>query len=207
MRPHLCVIALAFVLSAASPPASGLSERLQTLSPGERLELLRGMEAEGRADAEVYFQLGNTYFAMEELDSAVTSFRRAVEADTTFSRAWVNMGLAYDSQRKYSDAEQAFEHALAINPRDVLAICHLGYLHFTHGKTNDAIDLYLKALDIDPESAQAHYNLGLAFADSRIFGEALVEWEKVIELDDGDLAKAAAENVELIRTYMELDEE
>ena len=59
---------------------------------------------------------------------------------------------------------------------------------------------------IDPECAQAHYNLGLAFADAKIFGEALLEWKKVVEIDgDGDLGRTAAENVELIQTYMELE--
>ena len=59
---------------------------------------------------------------------------------------------------------------------------------------------------VNPNSAQARYNLGLAFAETRIFNEALIEWNKVIEIDpDGPLGKIAAENVELIKTYMELD--
>ena len=66
---------------------------------------------------------------------------------------------------------------------------------------------YRKALKIDPNSAQARYNLGLAFANFKLFKEALVEWQKVVELDpEGELGKLAAENVELIKTYVELGE-
>jgi tetratricopeptide (TPR) repeat protein len=188
---------------------SALSAQLESMSPEERLSFLRDREAGGDAGADVYFQLGNTFFSMEELDSAVVYYARALEVDTTFSKAWVNMGLAYDSMRprQRDAAQRAFEEALEINPRDVLAMCHLGFMHFSRGATSKAMDLYTKAIAIDPNSAQAHYNLGLAFADAKIFREALLEWEKVIELDDGELGKTAAENVELIRTYMELDED
>ena len=40
--------------------------------------------------------------------------------------------------------------------------------------------LYQRALAIDPNSAQAHYNLGLAFAETKVFKEAVVEWQKVV---------------------------
>jgi hypothetical protein len=37
-----------------------------------------------------------------------------------------------------------------------------------------------------------------------VFREAIVEWEKVIALDpDGELGKTAAENVRIIRQYLE----
>lgn len=182
---------------------------LDSLPAPERLAFLRARLAAGKAGeaAELYFQMGNTFFAMEELDSAITYYGRAVEVDTTFSRAWVNMGIVYDAQNQGSAAQRAFEQALQADPHDVLAICHLGFAHFTRGETDRAVELYMEALAIDPNSAQAHYNLGLAFADARIFAEALLEWEKVIELDDGDLGTTAAENVKLIKTYMELDEE
>jgi cytochrome c-type biogenesis protein CcmH/NrfG len=63
---------------------------------------------------------------------------------------------------------------------------------------------YRRALALDPNSAQAHYNLGLAFAETKVFKEALVEWEKVVALDpNGELGKAAAENVRLLRQYVD----
>jgi superkiller protein 3 len=190
----------------ASDDSSALAERLNAMKPAEQLELLRGMEAQGQADAEVYFRIGNAFYSMEALDSAIVYYGEAIKADSAYVKAWVNLGLAYDGSHQVPAAQRAFEEALAIAPDDVLALCHLGFTYFNRGRVEKAIDYYMQALRIDPESAQAHYNLGLAFADAHIFQEALREWEKVIELDDGQLGKTAAENVNLIHTYMELDE-
>jgi tetratricopeptide (TPR) repeat protein len=185
--------------------AAELSQKLKTMPIDERLGYLRGLETGGRRDVGVYFQFGNTFFNLGELDSAVVYYQRTIEVDSTYSKAWVNLGLVLDSQRKNAEARRAFREALKINDEDVLAYCHLGFSHFTAGNVDEALEMYDKALSIDPDCAQAHYNLGLAFADAKIFREALLEWEKVIELDgDGELGRTAAENVELIRTYMEL---
>jgi len=203
----VALVSSAVTPAGASDDSSALAERLRTMKPAEQLELLRGMEAGGQADAEVYFRMGNAFYSMEALDSAIVYYGEAIKADSTYVKAWVNLGLAYDGSHEVSAAQRAFEEALAIAPDDVLALCHLGFTYFNRGRVEQAIDYYMQALRIDPESAQAHYNLGLAFADAHIFQEALREWEKVMELDDGQLGKTAAENVNLIHTYMELDED
>ena len=67
---------------------------------------------------------------------------------------------------------------------------------------SDAMTMYKQALAIDPNSAQAHYNLGLAFAEQKIFNEAVREWQIVIKSDpNSDLGKTAAENVKIITQY------
>jgi tetratricopeptide (TPR) repeat protein len=202
----LAALSAAWWGCASAATRGGDTERVEEMPAQELLAFLRARAAAGEIDAEGYFQLGNVFYEMDQLDSAIVYYGHALESDSTFSKAWVNMGLAYDSQRQSAAAQRAFNQALEVNPRDVLAMCHLGFTYFSSGNTDRAIELYMKALAIDPNSAQAHYNLGLAFADAKIFHEALLEWQKVIELDDGNLGKTAAENVELIKTYMELDE-
>ena len=89
----------------------------------------------------------------------------------------------------------------------MLANCHLGHLRYRRGDTAGAMALYRRALALDPRSAQAHYYLGLAFADAKIFREAIREWEEVAKIaPDSDLGRTAAENAALIRRYIELDE-
>jgi tetratricopeptide (TPR) repeat protein len=79
----------------------------------------------------------------------------------------------------------------------------MGYLEQQSGNVSEAIGLYQQALAIDANSAQAHYNLGLAFAEAKVFKEAVVEWETVVRLDpDGELGRSAAENVKIIRQYL-----
>lgn len=195
------------VNAADKEKTSDLSKLMKQMQPEEQLVHLRTLLSDGTEEAEVHFFMGNAFYAVEELDSAVAHYTRAVELDPTYSKAYVNMGTALDTKGQIGKARWAYEKAIEINPEDVLAHCHLGYNYFNRKNYAEAMENYRKALAIDPNSAQARYNMGLAFANFKLFKEALVEWQKVVELDpDGELGKLAAENVELIKTYVELGE-
>jgi len=224
---NAAIVAVVFLSAAPGcrdskpSPAGGdtpLSAVLRAMTPAAQIDTLRTLVAADSNDAQLAFLTGNAYYsfgaelgsaertrAIAYFDSATASYRRAVEIDSTLSKAWVNMGLAHQDAGKGLEARKAFRRAIAVNPDDVLAYCHLGYVEQSAGNVAAAIEQYQKALAIDPNSAQAHYNLGLAFADAKIFKEALLEWETVIRLDpDGDLGKTAAENVKIIRQYLEV---
>ncbi len=204
-------MAAALLLSAVVPVVSAsdsldsLKEKLKGKNPEEQIVLLNGMIEADTTDARLYFFLGNAYYESGKYDEAIAQFETAVTLKEDYSKAWVNMGIVQDTKHNRRAARDAYNRAIELNPEDVLAYCHLGFSYQSAGENEKAMEYYQKALSIDPNSAQAHYNLGLAFAEARIFKEALVEWNKVIELDpDGQLGKIAAENVELIKTYMEL---
>ncbi|HET6349015.1 MAG TPA: tetratricopeptide repeat protein [Candidatus Krumholzibacteria bacterium] len=203
---------------AAVPPAAtggnDLATRLNAMDPQAQIDTMRTLVKMDSTDAQMHFYAGNAYYSFASgleasapnrsayLDSAATCYHRAVAIDSTMSKAWVNLGLAYEDDNKPADAQKALETAIAVNPKDVLAYCHLGYLYHANGNLSKAMDEYKQALAIDPNSAQAHYNLGLAFAESKIFGEAVREWELVIKADpNSDLGKTASENVKIIKQY------
>lgn len=199
------VFLAASAAAAGEDPLADLKDRLNGMTPEEQITYLNKLIEDGVDDARIHFFKGNAWFVSEQYDSAIVEFDRAVKLDENYAKAWVNLGIVYDHTRKFPDARKAYSRALQINPDDVLAHCHLGFNYYSAGKHDKAMWHYDKALELDPGSAQAHYNLGLAFANAKIFKEALVEWNKVVELDpDGQLGKMAAENVELIKTYMEL---
>jgi tetratricopeptide (TPR) repeat protein len=198
-------------------PAPTLALRLNAMPPEERLTVLRDLEKKQPNDATVAFHFGNAYYsigsayppedndrAFAYYDSAVAAYTRAVEIDSTYSKAYVNMGLAYEAWQKRPDARRVLQKAVEVNPGDVLAHCHLGQLEQSYGNYAEAVQLYRQALVLDPNSAQAHYNMGLAFAEQKVFQEALIEWQKVIALDpDGELGKTATENVRIIQQVLE----
>lgn len=203
---------------AAAPAAtveSPLAARLNHMTPAAQVDTLRALVAADTSNAQMQFFAGNAYYEFATsleasapnraayLDSATVAYQRAVDVDSTMSKAYVNMGLAYQERHKPADARRALQRAIAVNPKDVLAYCHLGYMSHMSGDLTEAVRQYNLALAIDPNSAQAHYNLGLAFAENRVFSEALREWELVVKLDpDGDLGKTAGENVRIIQQYM-----
>lgn len=206
---RLWTVALMMVTAATAWAGAkdDLADKLRPMKPEKQLEYLRGEGAKDADAAVIDFHIGNAFFSLDNLDSALVYYGRATGADSSYGKAWVNMGLVYDGQHQTAAARRCFNAALKINPDDVLALCHLGFSYFAGGDKSRAMELYERALSVDPQSAQAHYNLGLAFADAKIFREALLEWQKVMEIDPtSELGKTAAENVKLIKTYMELDQ-
>lgn len=204
--------------AAAPPPAedatSLLAVRLNAMTPAAQVDTLRALLAADSANAQLQFFSGNAYYSFASgldasapgravyYDSATVAYGRAVAIDSTMSKAYVNMGLAYADHNKPADARRALERAVAVNPNDVLAYCHLGFLSHTAGNLTEAMKQYEHALTIDPNSAQAHYNMGLAFAEAKIFAEALREWQLVVKAEPGsDLGKTAAENIRIIEQY------
>jgi Tfp pilus assembly protein PilF len=203
----LLLVAVFGVVEGAQGRAEDVKAKLEGLTGEERVAYLLGLKAEGDWSAATSFYLGNAYLGIDEPDSAIVYFERAVALDSTYAKAYVNLGIAFDRINRFDRARASFERAIEVDPKDVLAHCHLGHYYHVRGDIGKAVTYYQKALEIDPESAQAHYNLGLAFADSRLFAEAVREWEMVVALSpDSDVGRTAAENVKLIKTYMDIGE-
>jgi superkiller protein 3 len=197
----------ALIIVAVAATAGGLSEELEGKSPEERIGYLRNLIDRGAESSEVHFYMGNAFYSIGEIDSSIVHLRRATSLDPEYAKAWVNLGIAYDTRGSTGPARMAYEAAIDVNPDDVLAYCHLGFNLYSRGDKDGAVKMYTRALAIDPRSAQAHYNLGLAFADAKMFTEALREWNLVIEIEpDGDLGRVARENVGLIETYLQLEQ-
>lgn len=205
MAALACVLLAPLRADAAGKTATPdeIKKKIQGLSPQDQVARLKELLEPTPGDAHLNFYLGNAYLSLELADSAAAAYEKAVAADSAYTKAYVNLGIALEDLRRFDEARDRYEKALAIDSTDVLAHCHLGHYHHTRGDLDQAVSHYTRAIEIDPRSAQAHYNLGLAFADTRLFAEAMREWETVIALSPkSELGRTAAENLELIKTYV-----
>lgn len=180
-----------------------LSVQLDGLDPVSRIAYLRYLVSEGRDEGEVYFQLGVAFHESEMPDSAEHYYRKAIESSPELSKAHVNLGVLYDTRGSASLALSEFLIALAIDPNDVLALSHAAFLQFLTGQHGKADEYISKALELDPEDPQPHFYLAIFFWESGIYREALLEWERVIELaPESGLADRARENMTLMQNAL-----
>jgi len=70
----------------------------------------------GGPQPETSFNLGNCYYASEELDAAVELYTRAVNIDPSYSEAWNNLGNALSDLERTDEAVAAYHRALAASP-------------------------------------------------------------------------------------------
>jgi Tfp pilus assembly protein PilF len=90
-----------------------------------------------------HFDLGMTYYALDQLDQAQTSLKRAVEIDPTYGEAWNNLGRVLEVQKRTEEAAAAYQRALSIltYATPELAAVNLARLHLGQGKPEEAESL------------------------------------------------------------------
>jgi len=180
-----------------------LSEELSGLQPAPRIAYLRHLIKEGRDDAEVFFQMALAFHESSALDSAIAYYKETVKKDTRHFKAYVNLGVLYDDLGKPTEAEMYFHSAVSVKPDDVLANSHLAFILFQRKDYEMAWKHLSKALETGPRNPQPVFYLAIFFFESKMYREALVEWEKVVELDPGGyLASRARENIAMLQSAL-----
>jgi Flp pilus assembly protein TadD len=156
--------------------------------------------ADNPKDFEAAYELGKQYYEQGARDQAEKGFRKVLEIKPDYVPALVNLGIVLNEAGKSEEALKQFDRALEINPTDTGILCHKGQALYALKRREEAVQLYLAAIRLDPKSQIAHYWLGIAFADAGIYREAIREWEKAAEVDDGsEIGRAAAEGIEVLK--------
>lgn len=107
--------------------------------------------------------LGLVHKALNHLDEAAASYRRALTLKPDFAEANCNLGVVLDEQGRLDEAAAQYRRALATRPDFIEANCNLGMVLAKQGRFDEAMDQYRRVLAVRPDFAEAHYNLGLAF--------------------------------------------
>jgi tetratricopeptide (TPR) repeat protein len=117
---------------------------------------------------------------------AIPYFRKAIELDPKYAKAYNGLGYALDGQGKYGEAVAADRKAIELNPANAEAYNNLGNALKNQGNAGEAVAAYRKAIEIQPDYALAYYNLGTVLNDQGKAGEAATALRKAIELKPDD---------------------
>ena len=70
----------------------------------------------GRADAELYLHIGDTYDKMGEREKAISYFQRAIQLDPNHANAHLLLGMTYRALNHVEEARPHFEKVLKLEP-------------------------------------------------------------------------------------------
>jgi superkiller protein 3 len=149
-----------------------------------RVEMLEQLAVSFPEDANVYYELGNTYYEQTQPDDARRSYEKALTLDPQLNPARVNLAMLLAESDESDSAKILLKKAIEINPNDAKAYTNLGVVYYTEMNIDAAVKQFTRALEIEPGNLEAHYNLGLAFAESGLLVEAITEWRRILELDE-----------------------
>jgi len=202
----LLLAGLALDLSTVRPAlAQHDKAQAQESSPAvtDSLGLLEREVARDSTQFDNLFRLGVMYMDRDRLIPAIQVFQKATQLDPNHTKAWVNLGAAYDASNAPEKAQAYYQKALSISPGDPVALCRMASSVYAQGRQGEAMDMLREAIETDPSSYCAYFTLGVAFADAGIYREAIRMWRKVVQYGSGTPEAASAmESIDVLERFL-----
>lgn len=128
--------------------------------------------------ARVHFRLGKALVDQGRFDTAIASFRRAIELDSGFWQAHNNLGSSLLAVGRPEEARRSLEETLRLNPNNANAHSNVGILLSKTDRQEDAIRHLRDAIRLEPDHARAHYALGVHLAKRNRVDEAVLHFRR-----------------------------
>ncbi len=139
--------------------------------------------------ATAHYNLGLAYLKMETYPRAVPSLEKAVVLDPNHKAAYHALALAYLGQQELGKARDAARAALKIDPnyQPALSLLEAVDPSFTAPETQVTAQPDPEP-PVNPEPdtksrQEMHYDLGMAYLESKMHAEAIAEFRKAIDVD------------------------
>jgi tetratricopeptide (TPR) repeat protein len=141
--------------------------------------------AERPQDAQIHFQLGYCYTALQKPDQARAEYEKATELNPKLAPAFLNLGLTELSSDPAS-AVAPFTRAVELMPDQERPKLLLATALAHSGKTDQAIAQFQAAEKINNQDVQVHIGLGDALLNANRLPEAEQEYRAAIAIEPSD---------------------
>jgi len=143
-------------------------------------------EEEGRASAEEIFSVGLVFLWMDDYETALPYFEKAVEKNTSHAGAYFYIGYCNNKLVRYQDAIEAFKQTIRINPDYVDVHYNLGVVYRKLGHHQEALESFKQAIRINPDLVEAHLNIGVIYGDLGRYQDAIEACKQAIRINPDD---------------------
>ncbi|PYU20439.1 MAG: hypothetical protein DMG30_21055 [Acidobacteria bacterium] len=118
---------------------------------------------------------------------AIEHSLRVLEMDSSFARAYEDLGRAYEQQRMYPQAIAAFEKAVEFSGRSSRDLASLAHAFAIAGKQREALELLEELRELSKKRYVSPYSFALVFVGLGNKSQALAWLEKAYKGLDGAL--------------------
>ena len=126
--------------------------------------------------------LGNSYSDVDDIESALLAFERAVEINPTLSESRANLANIYLKKGQVTQAINEYHAALEINQNDAKTHNNLGNAYTQQGSLGYAVSEYTRSISLDPKFVDGYKNLALVYSKQERYGRAVAELKNAIKL-------------------------
>ena len=161
--------------------------------PEKALELLEKGYEHNPENFDIITAYGMLLSEAGAFEQSIAMLQKALSKIDFDPRVWDLMGLAYWRKGDEENALVHYRRALALDPEFAGAYSNMAALYFsksmkTQNKTdyNQAMEYFKKAIEYDPNLVVAYRGLGLGYKAVGRGDDAIVVWEKALEIDPAD---------------------
>ena len=104
--------------------------------------------------AEDHYRKGFRFQVKQDYDPAILEYRKALEVDSTYVQAYLNLGVIYTEKEIYDEAIDAYKQAIRYFPLHTKAYYNLGWVYNLKGEKEKATQQYNQLKSLDPQLAQ-----------------------------------------------------
>ncbi|MCH8955142.1 CHAT domain-containing protein [candidate division KSB1 bacterium] len=113
-------------------------------------------------NAYLYYALGRIAFAQNNLNSAITKLKKAIELQPDYAEPYgLRGGLPeiYHAKKDLDTGAQYFRDLIKANPENACGYYGLARIHIKKYELQEALDILSKAVELDPELTLAHQSM------------------------------------------------
>jgi tetratricopeptide (TPR) repeat protein len=130
-------------------------------------------------------QLANSYFDDKDYTKAVPVLVDIVRAEPTSVEYMYLLGKSYEQLKAYPQATTVLEQVIRLKSDHVQAYLTLGVVFYAQQDWNHAAQALGRVIEIRPNEALPHFVLATCLDNLGNAKEAIVQYNKFLELDDG----------------------
>lgn len=157
-----------------------INQSVAATNPAEKDSLMKAGIAEVEKSLEInphfseaWFKLGYAYYQLRDYDKSIEYYKKT---NQNSSMNLSNMALAYYMKGEHGEALRLLKRSLQLNPYNSTARSNLPLVE-------NAFNSKLKSMQNETSSDPKHYyDLGNLFVDVQNYADALVQYQKAIDL-------------------------
>ena len=140
---------------------------------------------------------------LNQHDSAIDSYKKAIAINPKYPDAHNNLGIVYLDSKDLDNAVVHFEYAINFSDNFAEAHNNLGSTFQQKGLLEKALNSYKKSITLKPDYAQAHNNMGILLQKIGNNKAAILSYEKALDSDPS--YALAHHNLSALKIYSEDD--
>lgn len=135
-------------------------------------------------EAMAYNNRGNAYSDLKEYERAIEDHNQAIALDLKYAMAYNNRGNAYRGLEAYEQAIEDYNQAIVLDPKYATAYNNRGIAYRGLKRYENCLADLKQAFNLDETLNDTLNNwLGLAFSYTGQYAEAIIKYDKDLEVD------------------------